>query len=203
MSPRIEAILRSAPWDDIHPRLCLIAFRLLRKHVWRGIRGGHVPSGLEAADFVNRAIEKTLDGTRYWDPSEQELFDHLVDVMRSDISGESKKKENVSSVVFGYFEDTGSNNPYYTLIDLIEDENSQSRIDGEHFVQHLKDFVKNNHQDLLPIFLAISDHGMITNVEISQHLDCTPSDVSNLKKRLKRAMAKLSASDLRIAGRVQ
>jgi hypothetical protein len=86
---RIEAQLDGA----IIQRLTLHAAMKIERLWWQGVLGGEPPGGLTPMDFVQRAIEKTLQAAhgagagRTWDFGVQpDLLRHLQSVIDSDIS---------------------------------------------------------------------------------------------------------------------
>jgi hypothetical protein len=72
-------------WNDLYPRLLLVAEGKLNRLAWRGSRLGPIPGGQTSHDFVQAAIEKTKGGIRVWNP-EISIFQHLVGVILSDIN---------------------------------------------------------------------------------------------------------------------
>lgn len=89
----IEQHMTDTDWNDLIPRLVLYAASRTRRMYWgRGSVDG--PRGMEPADFVNDAILKTLSGERAWDYKNKPLANHLMDVMKSDVSNLANSKEN-------------------------------------------------------------------------------------------------------------
>jgi hypothetical protein len=80
-------------WNDLYPRLLLVAEGKLRRLVWRGARFGPIPGGQTSHDFVQAAIEKTKGGIRGWNP-EISIFQHLAGVILSDINHLANSVEN-------------------------------------------------------------------------------------------------------------
>ena len=72
-------------WNDLYPRLLLVAEGKLNRLIWRGARFGPVPGGQTSHDFVQAAIEKTKGGIRAWNP-EISIFQHLAGVILSEIN---------------------------------------------------------------------------------------------------------------------
>src|SRR5262249_3871123 len=81
-------------WDDLVPRLLLLAVSRLQRMTWRGQRRGSPPGAREAEDFVNDAISKTIAGVRIWNPEACTLFQHVAGVIVSDISHAAESMEN-------------------------------------------------------------------------------------------------------------
>jgi hypothetical protein len=82
-------------WDDLYPRLMLIAAGKLRRLTWRGERfgSGAIPGGKTAKDIVHDAIVKTMSGDRLWDRANP-LLEHLAGVISSEISNLVTAAEN-------------------------------------------------------------------------------------------------------------
>jgi hypothetical protein len=80
-------------WNDLYPRLLLVAEGKLNRLIWRGARFGPIPGGQTSHDFVQSAIEKTKGGIRAWNP-EISIFQHLAGVILSDINHLANSTEN-------------------------------------------------------------------------------------------------------------
>jgi hypothetical protein len=85
---------RAQNWEDLIPRLLLLAISRLRRMSWHGERRGAPPGAAEAEDFVNDAVSKTIAGVRIWNPTACSLFQHLAGVIVSDISHAAQSVEN-------------------------------------------------------------------------------------------------------------
>jgi hypothetical protein len=85
-------------WDDLVPRLLLLAVSRLYRMTWRGRHGEAPPGAAEAEDYVNDAISKTISGVRVWNPGNCTLFQHLAGVVVSDISHAAESMENRTTV---------------------------------------------------------------------------------------------------------
>ena len=80
-------------WNDLYPRLLLVAEGKLRRLTWRGAKFGPIPGGQTSHDFVQAAIEKTKGGVRAWNPGIS-IFQHLAGVILSDINHLANSMEN-------------------------------------------------------------------------------------------------------------
>jgi len=80
-------------WNDLYPRLLLVAEGKLNRLIWRGTRFGPIPGGQTSHDFVQAAIEKTKRGIRIWNP-EISIFQHLAGIILSDINHLANSIEN-------------------------------------------------------------------------------------------------------------
>jgi hypothetical protein len=85
-------------WDDLVPRLLLLAVSRLYRMTWRGRAGEAPPGAAEAEDYVNDAISKTIAGVRVWNPDNCTLFQHLAGVVVSDIGHAARSMENRTTV---------------------------------------------------------------------------------------------------------
>lgn len=193
--------MREADWDDIYPRLRLISVRLTKSYIWAGLKNGNIPCGFEEIDFASNAILKTMDGIRHWDPKSKPLINHLIDVMRSDISNTATNQENYRVRKFRDSIEGGTNNPYYALIEILVDASVKEEAENKIFIKQIVNFIAAEHPDLSPLVDAIVGAGLVNNQEIAVHLNCSAADIRNQRKRLKRALEKhgfsLSSSNLR------
>src|SRR4029453_3191850 len=98
-------------WDDLVPRLLLLAISRLQRMTWRGQRRGPPPGGAEAEDFVNDAVSKTIAGVRIWNPEACTLFQHLAGVIVSDVSHAAESMENRTTL-----REAAGNDPGTSLI---------------------------------------------------------------------------------------
>lgn len=80
-------------WNDLYPRLLLVAAGMLNRRAWRGKYFGPAPGAPTPHDFVHQAIEETMSGERVWN-RDVSLFQHMVGVIRSKISHLSTSQEN-------------------------------------------------------------------------------------------------------------
>jgi hypothetical protein len=80
-------------WNDVYPRLLLVAEGKLNRLAWRGSRFGPIPGAQTSHDFVQAAIEKTKGGIRVWN-REISIFQHLVGIILSDINHLANSMEN-------------------------------------------------------------------------------------------------------------
>jgi hypothetical protein len=84
-------------WDDVYPRLLVVARGKLQRLTWRGRIGGAVPGAPTEQDLAQMAVLKTIDGRRRW-KREVSLFQHLADVISSDINHLATSKENQTTL---------------------------------------------------------------------------------------------------------
>jgi hypothetical protein len=80
-------------WNDLYPRLLLVAEGKLNRLIWRGKWFGPIPGGQTSYDFVQAAIEKTKAGIRVWN-REISIFQHLAGIILSDINHLANSTEN-------------------------------------------------------------------------------------------------------------
>ncbi len=89
------ALLEEALTDDLLVALVDYASSKLCGHAWRGRFGGAVPGAKDGEDLVQTAIERTLAGSRKWNPSEvPSLRKHLEGAIDSIASALVEGAEN-------------------------------------------------------------------------------------------------------------
>jgi Bacterial sugar transferase len=81
-------------WEELVPRLLLLAASRLGHMTWRGCPRGGLPGVTEPADVVHEAIAKTIDGVRPWRPETCSLLQHLAGVVVQDVSHAANSSEN-------------------------------------------------------------------------------------------------------------
>lgn len=187
--------LQEADWRDLQSRALLIARRLCGRYLWRGERNGHIPEGLEPYDLASLAISKTIAGKRTWRHAEKDLMEHLIDVMRSEISNHSRKAEHAAAIPYAYNQETNSSNPYYALSAVIAEEGVEEMMQQAIFISQVCDHIGNHHPDLIEITRAITKLGIHTNRDLAAELKCTVDEVINQKRRLRRALHGFAGHD--------
>ncbi len=171
-------------WDDLVPRLLLLAMSRLSRMTWRGKRGGVAPGAAEAEDFVNDAIAKTMDGVRIWRPDACTLFQHLAGIVVSDISHAANAAENRltladdghSARIGGWPPDRADDVPGQEQIALWRSEQRQ-----------LLDYL----HGIDPVMGEMAGLMLVEDVDqtadLCLRLDRSPSEIANLRKRIRRA----------------
>jgi hypothetical protein len=172
-------------WDDLVPRLLLLAVSRLRRMTWRGDRRGPPPGASEAEDFVNEAISKTIAGVRIWTPEACTLFQHLAGVIVSDISHAAESAENRSTLRAasggesgaGLVVDSGDDAPDQETVAVWR---SEQRLLLEH-LERVDPALKE-----MAALMLVQD--MQETADLSRALGIAPAEVANRRKRLKRAV---------------
>lgn len=171
-------------WDDLVPRLLLLAMSRLSRMTWRGQRGSIAPGAKEAEDFVNDAIIKTMDGVRVWSSEACSLFQHLAGIVVSDISHAATAAENRLTVAEdGWPERPGGWPP--DRADNVPDQEQIAlwRSEQRRLLDHL--------QDLDPVMGKMAELILTRDIEqtaeLCLRLDQSPSEIANLRKRIRRA----------------
>ena len=171
-------------WEDLIPRLLLLAVSRLSRMTWRGRYRGPTPGAAQPEDFVNDAIAKTMAGTREWNPDRCTLFQHLAGAIVSDISHAAESADNRTTISAAaapadsvWPPDTADGDADPEQIALWQSE--QRRL-----IAHL---------DCLDPLLGRMATAMLVDdhretADLCLALDLAPSDVANLRKRLKRAV---------------
>jgi hypothetical protein len=172
-------------WDDLVPRLLLLAVSRLQRMTWRGQRRGPPPGAAEAEDFVNDAISKTIAGVRIWNPQACSLFQHLAGVIVSDISHAAGSMENRSTLR----EVAGSDASVSLIADVGDEAPDQEavavwRSEQRRLLEHL-DRVDPGLRAMAELMLA---QDMQETADLSRALAVPAAEVANRRKRLKRAV---------------
>lgn len=164
-------------WDDLVPRLLLLAARRLARMTWRGARLGAVPAALQPEDVVNDAIAKTIAGVRVWN-RDCTLFQHLAGAVISDISHAATAIENRLGVDGGNetHPEPAADGPDQAQIALWRDE--QRRL-----LAHL-DGIDPRLAQLARLML---DQDLRETAPLAAALGVPAAEIGNLRKRLKRA----------------
>jgi hypothetical protein len=172
-------------WDDLVPRLLLLAVSRLQRMTWRGQRRGPPPGAAEAEDFVNDAISKTIAGVRIWNPQACTLFQHLAGVVVSDISHAAGSMENRSTLR----EAAGSGAGMSLVADVGDGAPDQEsvavwRSEQRRLLAHL-DRVDPGLRAMAELMLT---QDMQETADLSRAMDVPAAEVANRRKRLKRAV---------------
>lgn len=172
----------AATWEDVVPRLLLLAMSRLSRMSFRGQRDAVPPGAAEAEDFVNDAIAKTMAGLRVWRPENCTLFQHLAGIVVSDISHAATSAENRLTLA-----DDGRQ-PGGWPPDRTDDRPGQEEQTLWHSEQRrLLGYL----QAIDPKLGQMADLILVEDIdgsaELATRLSMTVSDVANLKKRMKRA----------------
>lgn len=181
-APRID--WQSQDWDDLVPRLLLLAVSRLQRMTWRGDRRGPPPGAAEAGDFVNDAISKTIAGVRIWNPDACSLFQHLAGVIVSDVSHAAGSMENRSTR--RDTSDDGEGGIVATIGDDAPDQESVAawRSEQRRLLEHLEraDPALREMAELMLV------QDMQETADLSRALAVPPAEIANRRKRLKRAV---------------
>lgn len=85
MRPDVDTQLRNANWDDIGKQLLAYTIWRAQNYGWANIYSDELPRGQTLYDIVQIVIEKTLNGTRKWDPDKGLLEPWLRDQVNSEL----------------------------------------------------------------------------------------------------------------------
>jgi DNA-directed RNA polymerase specialized sigma24 family protein len=165
-------------WKQLIPRLYLVAIWRLRRHK------GAVLRVREAEDLVNEAIAKTIEGARTWTPKNCTLFQHLAGVIASDIwhavnSSESRLRVSQQGCLDGgvlWPPDIADETPNQ---EHVEEWRSEQR--------RLLDYLNRVDPKIGKMAELTLLHDVKETVDLCRFLDLAPSEVANLRKRMKRA----------------
>jgi hypothetical protein len=172
-------------WDDLVPRLLLLAVSRLRRMTWRGQRRGPPPGAAEAEDFVNDAISKTIAGVRIWNPEACTLFQHLAGVIVSDISHAAGSMENRTTL-----REAAGNDPGTSLIADVGDEapDQETTAVWRSEQRRLLDHLARVDPALRTMAELMLVQDMQETADLSRAMAVPAAEVANRRKRLKRAV---------------
>jgi len=172
-------------WDDLVPRLLLLAVSRLQRMTWRGQRRGPPPGAAEAEDFVNDAISKTIAGVRIWNPEACTLFQHLAGVIVSDVSHAAESMENRTTL-----REAAGNDPGASLVaevgDAAPDQEATAVWRSEQ--RRLLDHLARVDPALRTMAELMLVQDMQETADLSRAMAVPPAEVANRRKRLKRAV---------------
>jgi hypothetical protein len=176
---------RAQNWEDLIPRLLLLAISRLRRMSWHGERRGAPPGAAEAEDFVNDAVSKTIAGIRIWNPTACSLFQHLAGVIVSDISHAAQSAENRATLRDGG-PPMGGASLTAAIADAAPSQESVAAWRSEQ--RRLLDHLTAADADLgrMAELMLLGD--MQETADLSRVLGIPPAEVANRRKRLKRAV---------------
>lgn len=175
----------SVDWEDLVPRLLLLAMSRLSRMTWRGRRNDVAPKAAEAEDFVNDAIAKTIAGVRVWQEANCSLFQHLAGIVVSDISHAAGAAENRLTLADDGRTDRRGGWPP----DREDDRPGQEqqvlwRSEQRRLLGHL--------DEVDPRLARMAELILVEDVDASAdlaaRLDCPINEIANLRKRMKRAL---------------
>lgn len=178
-------------WEDLVPRLLLLAVSRLSRMTWRGRRRGPTPGAAQAEDFVNDAIAKTMAGIRAWDPDRCTLFQHLAGAIVSDISHAARSSDNRMTVSAAAAPENADWPPDTAGVGPDPEQAVIWKSEQRRLIDHLGgvDPVLGR----MAVLMLVEDRR--ETADLCMALDVAPSDVANLRKRLKRAVRAFIAED--------
>jgi DNA-directed RNA polymerase specialized sigma24 family protein len=183
---------RSAPdwaqqdWHELVPRLHHVAVSRLAHMIWRGCPRGGSPGPIEALDVVNEAIAKTIAGVRPWRREACSLFQHLAGVVVQEISHAANSSENrLTRAQRGAAESAVDWPP--EIADDAPDQEAVALWRSEQ--RRLLDFLEGIDPRLARMAELQLSRDVCETRELCVALAATPSEVANLRKRMKRAVA--------------
>lgn len=187
--------LAKCDWGDIAKKLTAFVICYLNHCVDKRYKDWNLPQGYKAQDVAYKAIIDVLDGTRNWDPEKDPDFLKYMQfsVCRSIISNLISKVENQVTTQAGqssYFspDEKSDSNEYYDGAYINLGLPFEQEIDNKTFLGQLESELKVDETGKL-VLLSMLD-GNKTR-EIAKDLDMSENDVSNAKKRIKRAAEKI------------
>ena len=171
-------------WDDLVPRLLLLAVSRLYRMTWRGRRGEAPPGAAEAEDYVNDAISKTIAGVRIWNSGNCTLFQHLAGVVVSDISHAAESMENRTTLAPP--KDLAGDRWPPDPADESQDPEREMEWRSER--NRLVGWLEASDPDLAAMAELMLKRDLQDTDSLSRELGVAASEVANRRKRLKRAV---------------
>lgn len=171
-------------WDDLVPRLLLLAISRLYRMTWRGRAGEPPPGATQAEDFVNDAISKTIAGVRLWNPENCTLFQHLAGVVVSDINHAAESVENRTTAAAPN-DPVGDRWPPDPADDAPNQERTAEwRSEQRRLLEHLRRI----DADLARMAELMLVHDLQETDALGRELGVSAAEIANRRKRLKRAV---------------
>lgn len=156
--------LAEQDWNDLIPRLLLLAVvRLSRPALQDGRQGAPVPAS-EAQGYVDDAVSKTLAGGGDWDPSAQTLFEYIAQIVIRDI-GEAAGSSG-GGARSGAAEEVAE--PW--------------RAERRSLLDHLYD--KDERLGEMASLMLLEN--CLDTTELADALEVVPVEISNMRRRMKR-----------------
>lgn len=178
-------------WDDLVPRLLLLAVSRLYRMTWRGRRGETPPGAAEAEDYVNDAISKTISGVRAWNPGNCTLFQHLAGVIVSDVSHAATSTENRTTMAAPR-DPPGDRWPPDPADDSPDQEQAAEwKSEQRRLLKHLDEV----DPELAVMAGLMLVHDMQESDALAEAMDVSAAEIANRRKRLKRAVAAYIAEE--------
>lgn len=172
-------------WDDLVPRLLLLAMSRLYRMTWRGRRGEAPPGATEAEDYVNDAISKTLSGVRTWNPGNCTLFQHLAGVIVSDVSHAATSVENRTTMAPSGDPPSDRWPPDPADDSPDQEQAAEWKSEQRRLLRHLDGI----DPELAVMAGLMLIHDMQESEGLAEAMDVPVSEIANRRKRLKRAVA--------------
>jgi RNA polymerase sigma factor (sigma-70 family) len=184
--------LSSERWEEILKELFAYTLSRLQNRFWLGVWSGHLPGGAEARDIVMESIGDVIAGVRRAGP-EVDLVAFLKQVIRSKIShlvrsAENRRTERLDPMSSDKELDQEIANRRPEA--LIADTEVVSR-EAEEINSRLLSLLIDElsaEPDLQRI-IECNLEGIFKREDIATRLGKTPSEVTNMKKRLDRRLA--------------
>ena len=181
-------LLNTHPWQETIERLVLYATYKMKRRVWRSIRNGNPPEGIEANDIVCIVIEKTFSGTRNWNPcAHPDLYHWLESQVDSEIN-------NLLNTVSNRKQLSGSTLDDPSILDGIDYVTPETEAiakaeedESTDFLLGLQDYV-NDDPTLVKIIdsFLVDIEGVTKRSELARIIGISVTDLDACKKRLAR-----------------
>ncbi|MBE9553874.1 MAG: hypothetical protein IMF05_10470 [Proteobacteria bacterium] len=179
-------------WDDLVPRLLLLAVSRLYRMTWRGRRGEAPPGAAEAEDYVNDAISKTISGVRVWNSNNCTLFQHLAGVIVSDVSHAATSTENRTTLAPP---DDPLGDDRWPPDPVDDSPDQEQAVEWKSEQRRLLKHLDGIDPDLAVMAGLMLVHDMQESEALAEAMGVPAAEIANRRKRLKRAVATYMAED--------
>jgi hypothetical protein len=170
-------------WDEVKPRLLLLALRKIDRTKWKGRASGKIPGEEKifmAEDVIQTAINKFLSGERrHWDWSKSDL-DNLWDAVSSEISNRSTSAENQTTIQLDE-----------KVIELYPGETEPDRRIMDRLIcEKLLKFLREEDMEVAKMAEIMLSEGLFRSGELAHAMCLPPKKIEAMKKRLRRLIEK-------------
>lgn len=196
-SAKKEYLLK-CDWGDIAKKLTAFVIHYLNHCVDKKYKDWNLPMGYKAEDVAYKAITDVLDGTRKWDPIKQPDFLKYMQfsVCRSIISNLLSKRETKVTIQAGQStysstDESSDSIEYYNGACINLGLHFEQNLDNDTFLNKLEHELRVDETGQLVLLAVLSGN---PTRDIAKDLGISENDVSNAKKRIKRAAEKIQSS---------
>ena len=194
----IRKLMREADWKGLRPRLVLYADNQIKKHWWKGAKGGSCPEGKTGDDYVTLAMGKLYKGKRNWDPHKVTLFRILKGIISSDISHDTDCVENHRERCEASLDAPDDDESFVSQLpgrSLTPAEECERNERSQQVMMILIDLVSQDDPDLIGLIECFWDE-KFTPLEMAEKIKVSVKEVNNRQKRLRRILIRYGKEEL-------